>query len=123
VTAAGLHGSLLLLRHGETAWTRERRVIGRQPVPLSEAGRSQSRAAAGMLQSFAPRQVVTSPLARARETAEIVAAALACPLAVDDDLAELDFGRWEGRTYDELRTDPAYLAFARRPAVSAPPGG
>jgi broad specificity phosphatase PhoE len=123
VGEAGLRGSLLLLRHGETEWTRARRVMGRQPVPLSEAGRAQCGAVLPLLRALAPARVITSPLTRARETADIVAAALACPVEVDDDLAEFDFGSWEGQEYAALLQDPTYLAFARGPLETTPPGG
>jgi len=76
-----------------------------------------------VLRALAPARIVTSPLVRARETAEILAAALDCPLAVDGDLQELDFGAWEARLYAELLDDPQYQAFSRRPLEAAPPGG
>ena len=113
----------MLVRHGETPWTRARRVIGRRPVGLSDRGRAEARALVPLLAPLEPALIVTSPLVRARETAEIVRTALARPLAVDDDLAELDFGTWEGRSYDELLADPAYLAFSRDPDRAPPPAG
>lgn len=118
-----MRGTLLLVRHGETEWTRARRVMGRRPVGLSDAGRAQSRALVPLLRTLAPERVLTSPLARARETAEIVTAALGLPLRSDPDLVELDFGAWEGRLYDDLIDDAAYLAFSKDPATVSPPGG
>jgi probable phosphoglycerate mutase len=97
--------------------------MGRQPIGLSDAGRAQSRALVPLLRTLAPDRVLTSPLARARETAEIIATALRLPLALEPDLVELDFGAWEGRSYDDLVVDPAYLAFSREPGVASPPGG
>lgn len=120
---ARARGSLLLVRHGETEWTRARRVTGRQPVALSDAGREQAHGIVPLLRALAPDRVVTSPLARARETAEMVSAALGAPLTVEPDLVELDFGAWEGRAYDDLLDDPAYLAFSRDPVSVSPPGG
>ena len=113
----------MLVRHGETEWTRARRVMGRQPIGLSDAGRAQSRALVPLLRTLAAERVLTSPLARARETAEIVATALRLLLALEPDLVELDFGTWEGRCYGDLVGDPAYLAFSQDPGAASPPGG
>jgi probable phosphoglycerate mutase len=114
---------LLLVRHGETDWTRARRVMGRRPVALSATGREQVRGIVPLLRALAPARVVTSPLPRASETAEMVSTALGVPLTVEPDLVELDFGTWEGRTYDDLLNDPAYAAFSRDPVLVSPPGG
>jgi len=97
--------------------------MGRRPIPLSDTGRAQSHALVPLLRALAPVRVVTSPLRRARETAEIVAGALAIPLTVEADLVELDFGAWEGRGYEELVDDPEYLAFSADPCTATPPGG
>jgi broad specificity phosphatase PhoE len=97
--------------------------MGRRPVGLSDAGRAQTAALVPLLRSLAPDRVVTSPLARARETADAVASGLGVPLALEPDLAELDFGAWEGRFYDELIADPAYAAFSADPLTASPPGG
>lgn len=97
--------------------------MGRRPIPLSEAGRAQSRALVPLLAALAPARVLTSPLLRARQTAEIIATGLGIPLAEDPDLAELDFGDWEGQSYDALIGDAAYTAFSRDPATTSPPGG
>src|SRR5262249_3895277 len=121
--SAASGGELLLVRHGQTTWTAERRVVGRRPIALSDAGRAEIHALVPVLRALAPASIVTSPLVRARETAGILAEALACPLAEEPDLRELAFGEWEGRTYDELLADPRYQAFSRRPLEVAPPGG
>ncbi len=97
--------------------------MGRRPIPLSEEGRAQSRALVPLLGALAPERLVTSPLVRARETAEILAAGLGIPVVDDADVAELDFGAWEGRLYDDLVHEPAYEAFSRDPCQAAPPGG
>jgi broad specificity phosphatase PhoE len=98
-------------------------VTGRRPIPLNDAGRAQCRAVVPVIRALAPARIVTSPLVRAYESAAIVAEGLDCPLAVDPDLVEVDFGRWEGCTYGALVGDPDYLAFSRRPLEVAPPGG
>ncbi|HJU28942.1 MAG TPA: phosphoglycerate mutase family protein, partial [Candidatus Binataceae bacterium] len=72
----GLRGIALLLRHGETDWNRQGRVMGRNPVELSPRGREQVAAAVSLAQSMKPDLIVTSPLVRARQSAEIMAAGL-----------------------------------------------
>jgi ribonuclease H / adenosylcobalamin/alpha-ribazole phosphatase len=115
----------LLLRHGETALSTERRFAGRGDIPLTEAGRGQAAAAAARLAARGGIDlIVTSPLARARATAEAVADATGAPLLADDDLAETDFGKWEGLTFAEASQRwPDELSAWLSSADVAPPGG
>ncbi|SCL68619.1 probable phosphoglycerate mutase [Micromonospora citrea] len=118
---------LILVRHGETAYTEQRRYSGRGDVPLSERGRAQARATAARVAGLAPSvaAVVSSPLSRCTATAEAIAGALGgVPVRREDDLVECDFGAWEGRTFAEVREGwpgemDAWLASTR----IAPPGG
>src|SRR5215831_7073978 len=99
----GVRGTAVLMRHGETRWNREGRVMGRNPVELSENGRAQVEAAAVLARSLNPDLIVTSPLVRARQTAEIIASAIGgIEIAEDPTIAEVSYGRWEGMTYHEL---------------------
>jgi broad specificity phosphatase PhoE len=95
--------TLVLVRHAETDWNRERRFQGRADLPLNEAGREQARALAGRLRTEPVTAVYTSPLRRALETAEIVAARLGLEPRALDALLEIDVGAWEGLTIDEVR--------------------
>ncbi len=121
----GTATATLLLRHGETALSVERRFAGRGDAPLTEAGRRQAAAAAGRLAARGGIDlIVTSPLQRARRTAEAVAEATGAAVQVDDALVETDFGDWEGLTFAEAAARwpeevPAWLASAE----VAPPGG
>jgi probable phosphoglycerate mutase len=85
------------LRHGETDWNRERRQQGQSDIPLNETGRAQARAAAPLLADCGIAVICTSPLQRARETAEIVNRTLGLELAVVDGLIECNWGVGEGR--------------------------
>jgi broad specificity phosphatase PhoE len=89
------------LRHGATDWNREGRFQGRTDNPMCDEGITQAFMAARRLQKHRIDQIVTSPLIRAVKTAEIVAATSAIPIAVDDGLAELDFGYLEGQVITE----------------------
>jgi 2,3-bisphosphoglycerate-dependent phosphoglycerate mutase len=94
--------TILLVRHGETDWNRERRIQGQSDPPLNDLGREQSRTLAGRLASEEIDAIYSSDLRRARETAEILADELGQPVVLDPELRELDFGPWEGHTVDEL---------------------
>ncbi len=117
--------STVLLRHGETALSVERRFAGRGDIPLTETGLAQAAAAATWLAARGGIDViVTSPLQRARQTAQAVATATGAPLEVEDDLAETDFGKWEGMTFAEVQARwPEELSGWLASTDVAPPGG
>ncbi|WP_420824827.1 histidine phosphatase family protein [Streptomyces coryli] len=98
--------TLVLLRHGETLLTPERRLSGSGGTNpgLSPAGRRQAAATADALaRRGGIDAVVTSPMRRCRETAQAVATRLGLSLQVERDLREADFGTWEGLTFAEVR--------------------
>lgn len=102
----GTPTTFVLLRHGETALTPEKRFSGSggSDPALSDAGRRQAEAVASALAARGTVQtIVTSPLRRCRETAEAVATRLGLPVTVDEGLRETDFGAWEGLTFAEVR--------------------
>ncbi len=115
----------LLLRHGQTALSVERRFAGRGDIPLTEIGRRQAAAAGGALAVRGDVDlIVTSPLGRARRTAEAVAESTGAGLVVDDGLVETDFGAWEGLSFAEVGAQwPADLAAWLADAEVPPPGG
>ena len=84
------------LRHGATDWNREGRFQGRTDNPLNDEGLRQAHEAVDMLRGTGISRIVASPLARAARTAEIIAAAISVPLAIDDGIIEFDFGSLEG---------------------------
>jgi broad specificity phosphatase PhoE len=113
-----------LLRHGQTPMSVEKRYAGTSDVPLTEAGEEQAAAAAKRLAGAGLDVIVTSPLLRARQTADAVAAACGADVVVDAGFRETDFGAWEGLTFAEVRERwPAEMtAWLADPAV-APPAG
>jgi probable phosphoglycerate mutase len=103
-----------LIRHGETEWARLGRHTGRTDVPLTELGRSQAVAAGRKLDGATFAEVLTSPLARALDTARI--AGFEAEVEVVDDLREWDYGDDEGRTTPEIRKDrPGWTIWADGP--------
>jgi broad specificity phosphatase PhoE len=93
--------TLLLVRHGETDWNRDGRWQGGSDTHLNELGREQARALAKQLDGDIAA-VYSSDLARARETAEIVAAKLGLEVRLDARLRERGFGAWEGLNRAEI---------------------
>jgi ribonuclease H / adenosylcobalamin/alpha-ribazole phosphatase len=114
----------LLLRHGQTTMSVQKRYAGTSDVPLTETGIRQAAAAAKRLASAGLGVIVSSPLLRAVRTAEEVAAATGVPVLTDEGFRETDFGAWEGLTFTEVRERwPAEMtSWLADPAV-APPGG
>jgi len=120
---SGPRTRLVLARHGATVHSGESRFSGRNDLTLDEAGRAQAAALAA--RDFGEiAAVVSSPLKRARQTADAIAAKLGLQVEVNDNFAELDFGVFEGLTFAEARDrHPAEFAAWRGSADVAPPNG
>jgi len=102
-------GRLLLVRHGESEGNRDRTFTQHTDVPLTALGRTQARAAAlRMAECFRPARLVSSPYARARQTAEIIGAVLGLSVEIEAALREQSFGVFAGQPYEALLTDAAY---------------
>ena len=118
------YARFLLLRHGEAEGNRELRYLGVTDAPLTELGREQARKLAAAVRPFGVATIYSSPLARARETAQALADDSQLPVIIRDDLREMDFGAWEGRTRASvLAGDADLLAAWEASAEVAPPGG
>ena len=120
--------TILLLRHGETDWNREpARCLGWAEVHLNENGRAQARDQGRALAGRGLELVVSSHLARARETAEILRVQLGGepPLIVDPRLAETHRGEWEARLFSEIMLEEpeAWQHFREHPDSFRFPGG
>jgi broad specificity phosphatase PhoE len=115
---------MLLLRHAETDWNRERRFQGWRDTPLSATGREQAESAARLLAASPLAAVWSSPLGRARETAAIIAAPHKLPVRESEAFKEMGFGSWEGLTREEVRErfPDAHRAWAETPREAAWPG-
>jgi probable phosphoglycerate mutase len=93
-------GQLWLLRHGDTEWASAGKHTGRTDIPLSTAGEAVARARAADLDGHDFALVLSSPLSRARRTAELAGVRVD---AIDPDLIEWDYGAWEGLTTAQIR--------------------
>lgn len=94
--------NLLLMRHGQTEWNQAMRTQGRTDIPLDETGRMQAMLAAERLKGARLDAVYTSPLLRARQTAEAIAIPHGLSVIPHPLLVERDFGIWEGEEFSAL---------------------
>ena len=96
-------GLIIFLRHGQAKNNTERVLAGRTPgVPLTEKGVDQSEQAAKFLEEMNISAIYSSPIERAKNTAEIIGKHISIDVRIDDRLIELDMGKFTGRPYDEI---------------------
>ena len=95
--------TIYLCRHGDTAWSSERRLAGRTDLPLIELGERNARQLGERLRDVSFERVLASPLTRARRTAEL--AGVGALAQLDERLLEMDFGRYDGLTVEEIRRE------------------
>jgi broad specificity phosphatase PhoE len=114
-----------LARHGQTAYNHEGRFQGHLPVPLDATGRDQARALAELAAGLPLTSLWCSPLHRARETADIVAARIGLTPHEDARFAETDTGDWTDRSFAEIRTEAPedFARFERSEPAFRYPGG
>jgi 2,3-bisphosphoglycerate-dependent phosphoglycerate mutase len=122
-TASGTE--LILIRHGETAWNRERRIQGHTDIGLSELGRFQAGRLAARMAGEALDALYSSDLSRSVDTAAPVAEGLRLPVTTTPLLREVGFGAWEGLTISEVeaRWPDEYAAWRHDSVRCCPPEG
>lgn len=95
---------ILLVRHGQTEWNRVERFRGRADVPLNDTGLAQAQATGERVaKTWQPRAIYSSPLSRARQTAQAIARHYGLAVQIHPGLADIDYGEWQGLTPDEAR--------------------
>lgn len=116
----------LLVRHGKTEWNGLSRFQGKSDIPLDDEGKCQAELLAARLKGWEPSGIFSSPLSRARETAEIIASRnpRVSPV-LREELSEMGFGTWEGRSLHEIESaDPdSFRRWIDSPFEYPPPGG
>ena len=105
---------ILLARHGETPWNAEGRYQGQEDIPLSPVGLAQAQALGERLREVPITRAVSSPLRRARHTAELALGQRELPLTLDPGLMEIAHGTWEGLLASEIRERDGELLRAWR---------
>ncbi len=113
---------LILVRHGETPHTRLKIFSGMNDMALTGAGRARVESVAPAIRARGPAAVYSSDIARCRETAEILD--LECETRFDPRLREMDFGYWEGLTWEQVRSEwPRESAAWERDWIATPVTG
>jgi broad specificity phosphatase PhoE len=114
--------TLLFIRHGQTTWNVEHRLPGQLPgIHLTDTGKQQAERLADALAVLPISAVISSPLERARETAEIIAQPRQLAIQFESDLMDIDVGHWAGQDHDELnKNDETWKAFKKNPTVAPP---
>jgi broad specificity phosphatase PhoE len=111
------------VRHGEHDRV-DLTLCGRMPgVVLNAKGKEQAQAAGRRLAALQPLRIFSSPLERARQTADIIAEETGCPLEDAEALQEIDCGRWTGKAFEELHGDPRWKDWNEARSVTRPPAG
>ena len=93
---------LTLVRHGETDWNAIKKAHGHEDIPLNDKGREQAKKTAKNLNGQKFDIIITSPLSRAKETAEIISKELDVPISEMEELKERDIGDWNGKNIEEI---------------------
>jgi alpha-ribazole phosphatase len=116
---------LFLIRHGQTLWNLEGKYQGDRDIELTGLGIRQAGLAQEYLRDVDYASIYSSPLKRAVVTAEIINAGRDKKIIIRNDLKEIDFGRWEGLTFDQINTryHKDYQAWLEDPYANAPTGG
>jgi len=116
---------IYVTRHGETDYNVQKRYAGSTDIPLNDNGIYQARELANKLASTEFDIIITSPLLRAKQTAEIIHNSNGVPMIVIHEFAEINMGIYEGLTRDEARTQypDIWARLGSRPSDDAPTGG
>lgn len=116
---------LLLIRHGQTDWNPIGRVMGANPIPLNAKGLEQVQNLRCWLQTIDISHIYTSPMQRAVQTAENIAHGREIPVVIEEGVAEIDYGDWVEKTFEEVRHQypEAYNAYRFTPSSAKIPGG
>jgi broad specificity phosphatase PhoE len=114
---------VILVRHGQTDENINGRISGQGPIPLNVRGEEQARLAAEVLSPLGVTHILSSPLVRARQTAEILAQRLQRPIEEVPDLREVGYGDWEGKTFGDMRSHPVAHQVFNDPASAVFPNG
>ncbi len=114
---------LILIRHGRTDWSDQKRYCGGSDIPLNERGRTQARELGEKLQGHVVHKIYSSSMKRAVQSANIVFAGR--PVEPLEELREMSFGLWDGLTYQEImaRDPQVYSQWLENPLCVTPPEG
>lgn len=118
-----LDTKVFLIHHGTTDWHRDGKLLGRRDIPLNEEGQAQAQRMAEALDGVRIAEVISSPLQRALQTAELIGKRFDIELARDNRLIDFHLGLWEGKSPDAVMDSPAYQQFLADPVAASMPEG
>ena len=121
----GYHMKIYFVRHGETLWNKEKKIQGQSDIPLNEYGRELAYVTAEAIKEIPFDVVYSSPLLRAKETADILVKNRKLKVLTDPRLVEMSFGEGEGESLPEIHTHPEMKLynFIHNPENYIPPTG
>lgn len=114
---------IILVRHGQTDENVSGKISGQGPAPLNTHGRQQAEATAEVLTGLGVSRILTSPVIRARQTADILAECLRIGTENIQDLREVEYGDWEGKHFSEVRNHPVAQQVFNDPIKAVFPNG
>lgn len=114
---------VILVRHGLTDWNLGRRIMGARPIPLNEAGVAQLKLLQEMFGTIPLDAIFTSPIKRAVQSAQLLKGTRDIPIIESEDLREIDYGPWVGKTFDEISATPEFRDYFLRPHLAQVPDG
>lgn len=114
---------VFLVRHGVTDWHDQGRVLGQRDIPLNATGAAQAEDVAEALSEIKIADVISSPLVRAVQTAEVIGQKFGIQVARDPRFNDFRVGKWEGMKYEEISASPEYQRFLADPMSERIPGG
>ncbi|MBU8921982.1 MAG: histidine phosphatase family protein [Bacteroidales bacterium] len=109
---------LYMIRHGRTDWNRDRRIMGREPLPLNEEGRGMVESLASFLKPDGIGTIYSGTLARTVETSDLLAREWGAQVLPESMLDESAYENWVGRRYSELKDDPDFILYNETPSKS-----
>lgn len=114
---------VILVRHGQTDENINGRISGQGSIPLNTRGQEQARLAAEVVASLGVTHLVSSPLVRARQTADIIAQHVSISIVENPQLREVEYGDWEGQFFHNIRSHPMAQKVSQDPSAVIFPNG
>jgi len=115
--------TVFLVRHGLTGWHAEKKLLGQRDVPLSDEGLAHAERAARAMAGLSLGEIISSPLQRAVQTANIIGEQFGIEVARDPRLTDFDVGGWAGMAVEDIAQTAEYKAFVENPTAERIPGG
>ncbi len=114
---------IILVRHGQTDWNRDRRVMGARPIPLNTQGKREITQLAQLLSDVEFDIIYTSPLMRAFQTSRILSRGRSVKVEKVTEIQEIDYGEWVGRTFEDISREKMFKTYYANPKDAQAPGG